>query len=436
MKKNLFGAVSAALALALAITSFGCESGNDSPIRAVTDADRAALDGTVFKYVATPTEYTALGTPASEEETKVGKTGSTAAGWAYNKFENGSQNYNIKSGEWGKVDVTKPAVGDVINTKAETIALNAKDNTFERGSSSTAYAVRELILSTTTTPDGAAAYDIVNATASQTDQERIDAAKTALTTAKNETADAQTAFNTAYNGLSAAEKAAFDAMTEADKKTAQTTYAALAAKKTAQEAAQNQFDWATVWKEGARYSILDTKTVNGATTGSLKYLTKLDKDGKVVKTVDKKGGEAKAAATGSYKVVDSGYNTGSILITKLVKGDNTYVFDDDNDHYTLNGLEIYSSKISVDFDTQTTTKGKTTYSKKGRTLLISNGTLTSQKIETNNSTVTADGNKTYAFLLNSSNDTPKKAVDDAGNTAAGNTGVNLYAASYSYVLQK
>ena len=436
MKKNLFGAVSAALALALAITSFGCESGNDSPVRAVTDADRAALDGSVFKYVATPTEYTGTGTPVTEEETKVGKTGSTVAGFAYNKFENGSQNYNIKSGDWGKVDVTKPAVGDVINTKAETIALNAKDNTFEYGSSSSAYAVRELILSTTTTPDGAAAYDIITASVSQTDQERIDAAKTALTTAKNETADAQTAFNTVYNGLSAADKAAFDAMTEDQKKAAQTTYATLADKKTAQTAAQNQFDWSTVWKEGARYSILDTKTVNGATTGSLKYLTKLDKDGKVVKTVDKKGGEAKAAATGSYKVVDSGYNTGSILITKLVKGDNTYVFDDDNDHYTLNGLEIYSSKISVDFDTQTTTKGKTTYSKKGRTLLISNGTLTSQKIETNNSTVTADVNKTYAFLLNSSNDTPKKAADDAGNTAAGHSGVNLYAASYSYVLQK
>ncbi|MBQ3837206.1 MAG: hypothetical protein II814_08765, partial [Treponema sp.] len=58
MKKNLFGAVSAALALALAITSFGCESGNDSPIRVATDADRAALDKAVFKYVANPTEYT------------------------------------------------------------------------------------------------------------------------------------------------------------------------------------------------------------------------------------------------------------------------------------------------------------------------------------------------------------------------------------------
>ena len=432
MKKNLFGAVAAGLALALAITSFGCESGNDDPIARPTDADLANVLGSKFEFVATPTEYTATGTPISVEATKIGLVGTPVAGYSYNKFENGSQSYNIISGEWGKVNTSKPAVGDVINTKAETITLNAKDTTFEYGASSTAYAVRQLRLSTDAAiTAGTGAYDTITALASQTDQERIDAAKTALTTAKNETADAQAAFNTVYNAMSAADKAAFDALTEEQKKAAQATYATLAAKKTAQEGAQNQFDWATVWKEGARYSILNTKTVNGATTGSLIYLTKLE-GGKVVKTVDKKGGTAKATATGSYKVLSGGYLTGTILVTKFVQGDNTYVFDDDNDHYTLNGLEIYSSKISLDFDTQSLTKGKTTFNKAGRTLSISNKTLTSAKIETNFSSV-ADADKTYAFLLGKSHDTAQRAYDEATNRAVPHTGENIYAVSYSYV---
>ena len=429
MKKNLFGAVSAALALALAITSFGCESGNDNPIRAVTDADRAALDGTVFKYVATPTEYTATGTPSvTEAATEKGELYSASTGYSYNKFINGVQNYNIKTADsWGKADVTKPAVGDVIKTKSETVALNAKNNTFEYGASSSDYAVKEIYWSSTGAAPStdANAYDTITSTYAGTapTAAEIDTALTAAETAKKSADAALADKQDAWNKLTPSEK-----KTQSDAKSG-TEYDALEIAKTNATNAGNQFEWLTVYKEGARYSILNTKTVNGATTGSLKYVKSLDKQ-ELVKEVSKASGEAKATATGTYKVVDGGYLTGTILITSYKKGDDTYEFNDDADTYIKTGLHI-ARKISDDFN-QTATQGWSPNSKKARTLSINNNVLTAPQFETT-STAVGEASKAYAYFLNSSLNTAKRAVDDNTRVTAVSTATGFYNVSYSYV---
>lgn len=219
-------------------------------------------------------------------------------------------------------------------------------------------------------------------------------------------------------------------------------------------AADEALAGAQYYKEGARYSIKSTKTVNGATTGSIRYVKSLDKQ-ELVKSVDQAGGTAKVPASGSYKVVSGNYKDGSILITKYVSGDDTYEFNDDNDSYIKNGVH-YASKISEDFpvaNKETTASEKrkagSNFQKAARTLNIANKTLTATAYVSSYLDGTMAGSpaslknyKTFSYLLSSSYTTPKAAVDDyntAANATAGSEGTEVETkvqpSSYSYVCQ-
>ena len=414
MKKNLFGAVSAALALALAITSFGCESGNDSPLRNPTDADRAALDKATFKYVANPTNILVTEADLTDKSAALFGASTEITGYTLQPsmeklYIDGVQSYNKKS---GKIKTEKKAeVGNVYNTFSETIALKY-DGTFEYTDSTSNYEVKEIVFETDAqwgaAGRGQAAYERIEDTGDNYEiADAVVAAKGAYDTKKTAFEAAETAWKNAGSLPTGSEKTAYDAA------------------KAAFEAAESAYYLAWAFREGARYTILDKTTVAGKTTGSLKYVEKLD-GGKVYYTKDLSGGETKAKASGKY-TIDGTYKQASILITTWEKLD----FDDAAGTYVDRSTSLNNPNkgdIERDYPEKSYTPavvGKNNiaskFCKKGRSLSLNNGVITTNKIETSLDTVAADS-KTYEQLFGFSNVT-YSAYPDA------------YKTSYNYKLQ-
>ena len=348
MKKNLFGAVSAALALALAITSFGCESGNDNPVRAWTDADRAALDKAVFKYVANPTNYTAanLDTATLFDGDATGgyslKTGMNAL------YINGVQAYSLADGKFGVENVKKDGKpGTVYNTTNENVALNAADNTFEYTTDKTAYSVTglEAAASATKTYNYALGATTVDAAYLNTLVTDV-ATKTDAVTA------ATVDWKKAGEPASGSEKTALD-----------NANTALTAAKKLEEAARMYVIF------GATKYIEETKTVAGVMTGTRTYY----KDDKVVGDPVKLSGGSASSTKGVYKINDTNYMTSKFLLTTV--GDNVFFDDDPSNYYTVKGVRQVN-KIETDFPEATSE-----YSKKGRTVSITGGNLKADVID-------------------------------------------------------
>ena len=422
MKKNLFGAVSAALALALAITSFGCESGNDNPIRAVTDADRAALDASVFKYVAKPSKYTAISSGVSTwyaEDTVQGTKGS----YHWDSMANGKTVYNVEDAE----HKLQGKEGDVELTETSTISLNAKDMTFTVDvvtTDSRKYAIRNyeylstgtstytynstkkvpfrLVTSATT---GAATFGVTEGTASAasavTDGEFV---YTGSTTEAQARAACIAELKKAVDGQNkyiARLKDAPDA-SKSDLETANTLLATLT----------EYYDNACAQRDGATVVTVESKTTNGVTETTTKWLKKFDGD--VVRSATSKSGSDNQVK-GSYKLLSGGFQTGKILLTTIGKvtfpenADNTGTYTDAGDNNRV-------GNNAEDFPKATTTISGSNKQYDARVLTIDNGTITAPFVTT--SAVSASGMSRNNVFSAKSYTTYKAAYDDAAETAA------------------
>jgi len=177
MKKNLFGAVAAGLALALAITSFGCESGNDDPLAQPYERKTAnykielgkKFKDTVYEYTAAPTSYVAMPYTRSNSfttgfvtvyhntdvVTQVAEVKAQAhsgllsdavtdTNYSWTKYVNGVKSYNKLDGKWSGATTKGTKNGDVVYTANEKITLDTSDNTFKWETKSSEYEVRGL----------------------------------------------------------------------------------------------------------------------------------------------------------------------------------------------------------------------------------------------------------------------------------------------------
>ena len=423
MKKNLFGAVSAALALALAITSFGCESGNDSPLRNPTDADRAALDKAVFKYVATPNEYTPAGTTA---ETPSGTSSTTGYDWV--SYVNGTLAYNRKTDATAKSATVKGTeVGDVIKTKKETVTLDVNAGTWSKLAEATSLEVFALVDYTAT---GTTTNCTKTSKAIQI-AEDYDASHTVITITPGSLSGTYTpsviapGYITTYNGANgyADVKAKFDAAITTIK-TLKSDYVTTAAVKDANTAIDNDIEALNLelayidakW-HGATKVIVSTDAANTKTT---KFV---DDNGKEVIPAIVKKGTAPEAETGKYTLLSGNYKTGSILLTTW----NKVTFDDANDAYVT--ADGYKGKISVTYPVASATRDGAIGQKDSRILTIADGVLTAPKMNVSHSDAAA-ATKNFAFIFSAS------TVAYYNNSAIGvtATGRDEYQ-SYSYKLQ-
>ncbi len=423
MKKNLFGAVSAALALALAITSFGCESGNDSPIRAVTDADRAALDKATFKYVATPNEYTPAGTT---RETPSGTDSTTGYDWV--SYVNGTLAYNRKSDSAAKSATVKGTeVGDVIKTKKETVTLDVNAGTWSKLAEATSLEVFALVDHTAT---GTTANCTLTSKAVQISEDydathRVIAIAAGTLSGTYSPSVITPGYITTYNGANgyADVKAKFDNVIDTIK-ALKSDYVTSAAIKDANKAIDDDIEALNLelayidakW-HGATKVIVSTDAANTKTT---KFV---DDNGKEVIPAIVKKGTAPEAVTGKYTLLSGNYKTGSILLTTW----NKVTFDDANDAYVTDAG--YKGKISVTYPVASTTRVGALGQKDSRILTIANGVLTAPKILVTQSDA-VDPNRQFGFILGAST----TAYYD--NTAIGKhaTARDEYQ-SYSYKLQ-
>ena len=464
MKKNLFGAVSVALALALAITSFGCESGNDDPVMLATDLDNPVTAGSKFVYAVSPTIYEAMGSPITVETTKVGRDYSASSGYWYNKMVDGETNYNIIDGKWGKASVDSPKTGDVIVTLLETVTLDDDAKTWSYDTLATSWKVQAIeynYFSSRRTDDKPAYIELIQqdsaADPSRKEtweeskaryKEEATLAAAQVEVAEEDVAAAQIPYDAAYDALTAQQKVVWNAYTDAQKEAATSPYDTIAAAFTALKDAKDDlevaqtaakpaieaFAVAPYWEHGARYVITAKATVNGVTTTSVAYYgAKTDGKinlSKVIATASSEDGTA-TTLEGEYSISGS-YKDGEVLLTSINDGETVTEFDDEKDRYAIDGVVYYDRKASYDFPNAYTTEGTTregsTYSKKGRTLKIANGVLTSQKIKVVN-TASAE---TDAYFLGAVANTAKRAVEEA-ESGSGYTGTKLAAQTFTLV---
>ena len=425
MKKNLFGAVSAALALALAITSFGCESGNDSPVRAVTDADRAALDKATFKYVANPTEYT--NTTASTD-TSSGTVGS----YEWTSYVDGKLAYNRNTSATTKGDVDGTKGGDVIKTKKVTLSLDVNAGTWSALEETTSKEVFDIIDFEDTTKAGYASVKTVKAKTEATltgSHVAFDVSAPGGTPSTSYSAAAITpgyliTTGTGVYGYADAKTKIDAAITAANALKVAAVYTA--ADKTFNDAIDANVkalkeDLAlidAVW-HGATKVVVET-TADGKTTTS--YL-KADGSAAIASVVAT--GSAPKAKTGKYVLTSGNYTTGAILIT----ADDKITYDDANDIFVDDG---YKGKISITYPEagpQIGGRAGVIGNKTSRSASINGGTLTFTKTLTSN---TDSATKSYAFFKNLASYTQYYDTDAGSYVATAEKGY----VSYNFVLQK
>ena len=427
MKKNLFGAVSVALALALAITSFGCESGNDDPVMLATDADNPITEG--FTYLASPTEYTAITTGLGgyyDTDRAVGTQGN----YQWFSYKDGVNKYNRVNGLRTGVDGTK--VGDVILTKAESFTLNA-DGTYEIVEMSTDKEAFEVVkwdaanagddytiaipvefVATVNSPASFAGgvFNGTTYTPAVIDYGEVD----------SDTVDWRDVLAMLENAISDTEDAAAYINQANEVEKVSDPSAPLPYESQADAVADDLEDLNKAYqlaqicasysgKDGqayVTYAVKDTATVGGVTLGSMTYYDK--KGGKVVKSFDLSGGE-EAVAKGTWEFISGDYLNGKILITS----DDVYAYNDAKGTYV--GEDGFTFYIDEDFPVASTTTSGSLNQKKARTLTISNGVLTGTRVETTmDPGIQAANNRHWGFRYASGYTTYKAALADAENT--------------------
>ena len=423
MKKNLFGAVAAGLALALAITSFGCESGNDDPIARLTDADLANVTGQKFVYTSKPSKYAAISSGASTwyaEDTVQGTIGN----YHWDSMANGKTVYNVENSE----HKLQGKEGDVELTETSTITLNAKDTTFTVDvvtTDSRKYAIRNyesiagthytylstkkvpfaLRLVTTTPVAGFTVTEGTATTASSVTEGVFEYESSAYATEALARAYCISLLKKAVDGqkLYIARLSDSPDASKADITAANTLLGTLT----------EYYDNACAQRDGATVVTVESKTTNGVTETSTKWLKKFGGD--VVRSATSKSGSDNQVK-GSYKVLSGGYTTGTILLTTIGKvtfptntdntgtytdaGDNNRVGDNAVDFPKASGLTIAGSNKQYD----------------ARVLTIANGTITAPLVTT--SYALASGKTRDNVFSAKSYTSYKAAYDDATDTAA------------------
>ena len=427
MKKNLFGAVAAGLALALAFTA--CESGNDNPIRVKTDADLAAAQKTEFVYVNKTTDYdnaykTIAGTPwTGATEYATGGVGH----WTWSSFEKGENKWNRDVAAYSSVysNMTSnrgtpdgKTVGDVIKTSKKTVTLNSGDNTFtvvDESTNKEVFAIKNWDYTSTAvapiTYTGAVAeygyasrkqipWKIVSSGISL--PANID--YFAVTNAVVGTSNADvTAGISVYNALTGSEAATRDsniallkaAIESQEKhvarlkdnpdangkngndsiKTAETVLATI----------KGYYANALAAKDGAAYVILTEETKDGVTKSTTVWTKKVDGTDVVRKNETTSGTESKTE--GVYKLLTGNYRTGTFLVTKIktqykvgaqTKKINA-IFADTNTNntgtWTDGDDDTEVGDIARDYPVATTTVAGSAFQYAGRLFQIENGVL-------------------------------------------------------------
>ena len=433
MKKNLISAVAAGLALALAITSFGCESGNDNPVHYAYTRDRYGYDpaaaadaGDVFTYVAKPTNK--LWNKEIEPETPTtgdawAFEGTETAGYTITSestgsgpedstgdltYKDGVQAYNVCTGKFTDKEDYEYAAGKVVNTLEEVLVFDAATNTFEYYTNTSEWSCQEVVfLSATdwTNLKGKTGYDrVIGDKDTDYDINKAIAAQDADHTTP--------LYKRAY------------AFREADGEKV--------------------------------YHVVSRVTSKGVTVGFDQYVTK---DGVVLFSDDLSSNttdpfspgyikEPAPTAIGKFAFIGDGtYADGKILLTSWNNGTELYTFDDEAGTYTVdkdvstwnpsNANNPVKTDIARDFPEKTTNPTAAeripTYNyiadvfcKTGRTLNIAGKTVTANKIKTNLYTQELATDYKFDILLSASNKTYKAADYDK---------IPSLATSYEYVLQ-
>ncbi len=425
MKKNLFGAVSAALALALAITSFGCESGSNDPVGVGVDA--AAAAALTFTYEADPTEYTYNGTSvsgATEVDNDVVKYYDNTlgtAGYSKNSYIAGVNAYNILTGKkLAKIEKKNyfqaPALGNVCDTKIQKLVLNAKDNTYTVKEYTTKYAVIGIRLSS----------DSDNATTRATANYGDSMAYATLPFFFISTST-PASYGTAYAGGVAVGyinryQSASSTLTEAEAWTSALGLVSTTKFLTGPATGVDLWEVADAYMRGARFCIQgdDARAYYKALNGNMIQAESNDNFVKVVKcTTD--GSTDKDS--GSYSL-SGDYMNGTLTVTK----NGSYAFRSDGYYYKDNVLQV--NKADVDFTVaSTTTTGNKLYSKH-RTLSIAGGVVTAPRYITNYTNATLVNNNGFFF------DSSFVTYDKAKSSSDMTSGTNAYKDCYSFSIVK
>ena len=452
MKKNLISAVAAGLALALAITSFGCESGNDTPVHlAYTRAryayadDAAAEAGDVFTYVAKPNSYQAIPDSTGYYTADHRVYGGTIGHYEWRSVIEGENAYNVISSDTKKGDVDGTKVGDRVSTVELQISLNAADKTYVVNTVTTQVAVNQLVAADYTGTDDSydstfylgwkidaleASPDFGVPHVSGYDSRYHDYVSPVATpgqidlyahgTANTIVEVKQKLHDVIVDQLEVIEDIKNDPLSKEED---------LAAALLDLSAYQANLAYA----EGARVWISKQSSLSGILTKEDTFLTK--EGGKVISTYLEVAGDYEPI-TGTYKVAGGNYKDGTILLTSIEKDGVEIVFDDKEGKYYLDGMGPYDMKDQF-YEAPTTEVGgdvgrEATYTTKGRTLKIADGVLTSTAVLDEWTLVSAGVKEnTNDFLLGDSFDTYKDALDEVTDHTQSWTHKNT---SYKFVL--
>ncbi len=455
MKKNLISAVAAGLALALAITSFGCESGNDNPVhyaytrgRYAYADDAAAEAGDVFTYVAKPNSYTAVRSnttmPATYYDKDTRNYNTIKGTYTWVSVVDGKNSYNVIFSDTKKDDVDGTNVGDVLSTMEKQIALNAAEKTYVVSEFATVTKVYKLVdndytstshednnylstyemgwdvdagSSSTVLVPAAGAYDVVDhryhgvggsepADYASGEDDSIDDVKRAL---HEVIVDQLEVIEEIKNDPLSLDEDLAEALKDLSYFQANLAFA----------------EGATVW-------ISKQSSLSGVLTKEDTFLTKVG--GAVVSTYLEVAGDYEPI-TGTYKVASGNYKDGTILLTSIEEDGVEIVFDDEKGKYYLDGMGPYDLDAQFYEADEARTLGGgqgryATYTKKGRTLNIAGGVLTSTAVFDSYSTGSSIVVKTNDFFLGKSYDTYKAAYEEALD----DTSHTVRETSYKFVL--
>lgn len=436
MKKNLISAVAAGLALALAFTSFGCESGSNDPV-GVT-ADTAYAEGKTFTYQAKPTEYTYGG--ISTTGVTVNDEGSqTITNWGtiVTRYIAGVNSYNRKSGAVKALIEEKayyqaPALGDVCNTKTQKIVLDAAKQTFTWTEETTEYQVVGIREYSFTTQGDQLSY-ITLPFYFYNYGGIIPTGYVAYTGATAGYINTYT--GTATPAMTFDEQWAYaEARIPADQKL--NALAGIAGTNSINNLLVK--DVADAYKRGARFAIVAAK--NGK--GTIAYYKKLegsfiqdDTNLNFVKKADYTGVAPAAKGNGKYKLTGD-YQNGTIKITTW----GNEVYRDDGYYYVDNVLQLkLADTVHPDATayTSTTPHAADKLYSKWRTLSIAGGVITAPRFF--DSTYGGARESKNGFFLDSSFVKYADAVWDAdwnGRTTSRRDGTNDKKTCYSYSIVK
>ena len=442
MKNNFFGAVSAALVLALSIASFGCESGDDTPVR--IPEDDYSGNGT-FTYKAAPTDY--VYNANFTETAEAADTSSEYGSWKWESYKDGENKWNRLSGtpattaaQAVRGSVKGDEIGDVVQTKEYTITFNGA-GTWTLNKKFAEEEVLGINAFTKECDVSGAAYDEYVARLAYDAYVDVpvyfvnDATGlTQVFSIELDHNDEPTELNI-HPGYYLGKPDGVLVDLEALKKDVE---ALLPAWNDAPEANKTKIadaeaviddinDWINLIKAcKAAYDAGKTLTKIVKTFTSednfLTYSTKYYADKLLVSTIVTTDGETKPDA-GTFKLVKGNFKNGTILITS----DNDYSYFDDDDYYMDGG---WRGVISADFETTDDKDGKP-FTKEARTLTIKGGVLTAPAVRLTKKTAADFENGWYLPIQ-----TPSIKLVYEENTRAATAGLqNISEESCKFKLQ-